>query len=175
MGDHNNDPIQDTDDEVSESEQQDSGRGQSQSKKSGLLLEYSLTPLKNALVFTLHRQHPNITDFLNKVGAYHASNGTIVKLGELFPEWKESEGIIYLDGTNGRALNRPDITRLAPVQRYRKNETADFVVRGRQIRDNKMRKFQEALAELGDVVSNAYSYKESEVDNREVGRVRVIG
>jgi len=171
MSEHNNDPVQGNDEKNEDSQSnQDKGKG-----KGNLLIDYSLTPIKNAAVFTLHKQHLFITDFLNKVGMFQASNGIQIGLGYGFPEWKESLGIIYLDGTGGKALNRPDVTRFAPVLKYRKNVSQQTVVKGREARDNRMQRFHDAIAELARTVSSVYSYKESESDKRDTGRVRVVG
>lgn len=171
MGEHNNAPVEDTQNNNESQEQKSEGRG----RKGGLLLDYSLTPMKGAAVFTLHKQHPNVTDFLNRVGTFSASNGIRIALGEAYPEWKESTGVIYLDGTNGKALNRPDTTRLAPVLKYHKNDTDQLVVKGRQVRNNKIARFHAALAELCEVVSETYHFTEYEADKVNVGRVRIAG
>lgn len=171
MGDHNNDPVQDQDGSQDQTQEQ----GQSQGRKGGLLLDYSLTPLANAAVFTLHRQHPSVTRFLETVGTFMASNGIRISLGVVFPEWKESLNTIYLDGTNGRALNRPDITRFAPVLKYHKDDQT-LVSKGRRARNNKMQMFHDAIAELCQTVSDTYSFTQYESAGRvDVGRVRISG
>lgn len=143
-------------------------------KKGTTYIDYTLMPLVDNAVFVIHKQHPDVARFLNSVGSFRAANGVTISLGLLFPEWKESMDTIYLDGTNGRAYNRPDVTRLAPVLHYRKNGSDKAVVLGRQARNNKIRRFHDAIAELCDVVSMTYGTVAPESVRPDLGRTRVI-
>lgn len=113
-----------------------------QNKKSTGLLSYTLIPMIDAVVFTLTYQSAKVTDFLKEIGIYQATNGIRITLGCMFPEWKESLNMIYLDGTDGRMLNRPDTTR--------------FPANGRMIRDNKVAMFNAALLELTEVIQKIH-------------------
>lgn len=142
----------------SEDQQQDRNKEQDQQGgggKSNSLLEYFLYPYEGAVGFQLIKQHEAITRFLEQqVGrSYRASNGILIALSLpwRFPEWKESENIIYLDGTNGREIENPskgfDATYFQT--KFRDN--------GKVVRDAKMGMFKNALDEFVDLVKNTFS------------------
>lgn len=127
-------------------------------KKKASLLDYTLQPMKDAAIFVLHSQSPKVTNFLKK-GVYLATNGMRITLGAAYPEWKDSKNIIYLDGTNGVCLGRPDITRFPP--------------NNKKIRDNKMMMFNTALRELINVVRELDPEPPKETTRPVDGRIRL--
>lgn len=112
MSDKNELPVEE------KNENQESGN-----KKS--LLEYYLIPAKNALIFNIAKQHPDVAKFLDRQpgGIWRdPQTGIAVTLGPVHPEivfsGKYGHGIeIRLDGTGGEAIERGhvDRTRFAPA------------------------------------------------------------
>lgn len=146
---------------MSDNRPQDGNENEEQQNEGGnrkggkVLLDYSLTPFKDAAVFVIHQQSELLTNFLKKVGRFEAPNGVRISLGHLFPEWQESSNTILLDGTNGREYGRPDTTRFPSGEMYYRN--------GRnRIRDNKMALFNDAIRDLVDTVKSSSGLQEEE-------------
>ena len=104
------------------------------------LLDYSLKPLKNALGFQVHEQHPAVTAFLKR-NKFRASNGVVIDISA-YPEIEESmkngDFIVYLRGDDFRRDNKTDVTR--------------FV--GDLQRDGHKKAIEKALKELIQAVKN---------------------
>jgi len=109
------------------------------------LLEYHFYPYKDGAGFQIISQHDSVTRFLEQQPnkSYRASNGVQIALGVLYPEWKQSENIIYLDPTGNTRLDKIDTTR--------------FPVDGRIYRDGWMRQFKNALEEFISVIRETYN------------------
>ena len=101
---------------------------------SGTNLKYRLEKAKNALVFQVLEQSPDITAFLNKYN-FMASNGLRVGIDK-YPEFKASKNAIFLQGTDKSENYKLDTTRFA----------------GQGYRDGAAAMFNQALRELVDVV-----------------------
>jgi len=148
----------------------DSGKDsqqQNQEKKVKSLLEYHLLPYEGGVVFQIVSQHPAVTAFLEQqpYRLFTAANGVRISTGTLFPQWKESDNFIYLDGTMGARLKKIDKTYFQTM----------FANQGRTVRDNKIRLFKNALEELVDTVKETFE-EELKVDlhKREKGKVRIV-
>jgi len=138
---------------MSEHNQDQSGSGENQNQggqnkqqnqgKKGLL-EYYFTPYKSNAVFQLITQHPAVTRFIEQQPGrvFRASNGYRIGLGWLYPEWKMSNNILYLDGTGGEELDKNDVTR--------------FPVDGEVYRDGQMTLVKTALVELVNNVKKTF-------------------
>ena len=77
------------------------------------LLDYSLKPMKNALGFQIHTQHPVLTQFLSN-NKFRASNGIVIDISvkpEIVESMKDGDFIIYLRGNNSKYDSKVDITR----------------------------------------------------------------
>jgi len=77
------------------------------------LLDYSLKPMKNALGFQIHTQHPMLTEFL-KTNKFRATNGIVIDVSvkpEIVESMKDGDFIIYLRGNNSKYDSKVDITR----------------------------------------------------------------
>ena len=77
------------------------------------LLDYSLKPMKNALGFQIHTQHPMLTEFL-KSNKFRASNGIVIDISvkpEIVESMTDGDFIIYLRGSNSKYDSKVDITR----------------------------------------------------------------
>lgn len=74
----------------------------------GSLLEYQLTPMEKSLGFQVTFQNPQVTNFLKK-NRFQASNGLIVDISK-YPEYKESELTIYLQGSDAMRNIKTDVT-----------------------------------------------------------------
>lgn len=142
-----------------EDQDQNQGGGENQGGGGGKgLLEYHFYPYKDGAGFQIISQHEAVTRFLEQqpARAYRASNGVLIALGALYPEWKLSENIIYLDPTGNHDLEHIDKTR--------------FPVNGRIYRDGWMRQFRNALEEFVSVVRETYDdvlkVKASKVQSR---------
>jgi len=72
------------------------------------MLEYSLDPVEQGLVFQIQNQSPLVTNFLQK-NKFRASNGLTVDVSE-YPEYKESALTIFLRGGNAYYNTKPDGT-----------------------------------------------------------------
>jgi hypothetical protein len=134
-------PEQTDDEQNSQDQPRQGGEGK------GQLLEYYLYPYDGGAGFQLIKQHPAITRFLEQQPGrtFMASNGMRISLSPFFPQWKESENIIFLDGTNGAKLKHMDHTYFQTVfDNYNR------------VRDRKIRAFKAALEELVDVVKATY-------------------
>ena len=101
-------------------------------------LEYTIIPTECAATFQVLKQSQEIYDFLSK-GHFLASNGTRIDSSD-FPEWKESENIVYLRGSNKNQDLKVDVTRFISNTN----------------RDKKIAMIDEALAELVTVVGASY-------------------
>lgn len=123
---------------------QQGGRNQQNQGKKGLL-EYYLTPYKENALFQIISQHPAVTRFIEQQPSrvFRASNGYRIGLGWLYPEWKMSNNIVYLDGSDGENLNKLDVVR--------------FPVDGEVYRDGQMALVKTALNELVNSVKKTFS------------------
>ncbi len=109
------------------------------------ILDYSLKPMKNALGFQVHAQHPMLTEFLRN-NKFRASNGIIVDISvkpEIVESMKDGDFIIYLRGSNSKYDTKVDITR--------------FV--GSLQRDGHKGAINTALKELVQHVKNSVSFR----------------
>jgi hypothetical protein len=138
MSEHNNDQSGGGNQNQNQGGQQQQGQG-----RKGLL-EYYFTPYNTNVVFQLISQHPAVTAFLEQQPGrtFKASNGYRIGLGWLYPEWKMSNNILYLDGTDGDRLDKNDVTR--------------FPVDGEVYRDGQMALVKTALAELVNLVKKTF-------------------
>jgi len=86
----------------------------------GSLLEYQLEQLEKALGFQVTHQSPAITNFLSR-NKFQASNGLTVDISA-YPEYKESNLTIYLQGSDKMKNGKTDVTNFYSnkVASYRK-------------------------------------------------------
>ena len=107
------------------------------------LLAYSLKSAEHALIFKVDYQSDIITRFLKKNG-YRAKNGLLITANK-YPEFKDSENTIFLQGSDTSRNGKIDTTR--------------FV--GNMQRDKKKAMIQEALAEFVDFVKQSIKAQEA--------------
>lgn len=111
------------------SEQKDKGKG---------YLDFVLMPMHEALSFQILKQHPHVTEYLQKYN-FVSKHGLVIKLGEEglgFPEFKDSKNTLYLRPSNGAYAMKVDTTR------FIRNS----------VRDNKKRLLLAALKEFVEEV-----------------------
>ncbi len=106
------------------------------------LIDYTLIPYNDAVVFQLNSVSDSVLDFLKKVGEFHTSSGYVIKYGNLFPEWKESLNTIYLTNIG---IGKVDVTRFPDSGSKTVNK----------IMNNKVHLFKAAIHELIDAVKFA--------------------
>jgi replication fork clamp-binding protein CrfC len=150
-----------------EIEDQDRGDQQEQSQFRGKgLLDYTLLIDVDAVVLTLHKQAPEVTDFLKRVGTYRASNGVSIQLGYQV-QWKKSQNTIMLDsGMNPtKQINKPDITMFSRQPHFEIDKSASQEVR------NQVAMFESAMAEFIDVVKRTYAVGKREEEVQTIRRV----
>ena len=107
------------------------------------ILDYSLKPMKNALGFQVHTQHPVLTQFLEN-NKFRASNGIIVDVSvkpEIVESMKDGDFTIFLRGSNSKYDTKVDVTR--------------FV--GSLQRDGHKAAIEKALKELAQTVKSSVS------------------
>lgn len=157
MSDHNREPGENQDQNQNENQNQNQNQGGGGNKNA--LLGYTFLPYKDGAGFQITNQHPAVTKFLEQqpMRLFTASNGYRIGLGVLYPEWKLSDNVVYLDGTNGKRLKKVDVTR--------------FPIDGRVYRDGQMALVRTALAELVATVKETFEEVLRLKPERRSGRV----
>lgn len=105
-----------------------------------IVLEYSLKPVQNALVFQVTEQSQAVTDFL-KNNRFQASNGLIIA-ADRYPEVKDSTNHIYLRGNDSDRNLKLDVTRFISDK----------------VRDSKSEMIKAALKEFVSFLASRVSY-----------------
>ena len=97
------------------------------------LLKYVMVPVKQAVEFQILEQSDKITNFIYGLrdATFQASNGMRIGISD-FPEFKDSENTIFLQGSNKKLDLKVDTTRFVSDN----------------VRDKKIAMVKEALAEL---------------------------